>query len=108
MCRNLEESESSGGSECALFAQMLPQAADVQVFPARRVDLLLIHAPAFFDFRDRDDIYFPYLSTSGDVPITPLYEYFPIGFKSLQRYLSDRGWEVAIVNLATVLLKYPK
>ena len=83
-------------------------SGDVQPFPGKRVDLLLIHAPAFFDFRDRDDIFFPYLSTSGDVPITPLYEYFPIGFKSLQRYLSDRGWEVAIVNLATVLLKYPK
>jgi len=70
-------------------------------------DLLLLHAPAFFDFRDRGDIYFPYLSTSGDVPITPLYEYFPVGFKSLHRFLSERGHDVKIVNLATVLLKYP-
>jgi clorobiocin biosynthesis protein CloN6 len=77
-------------------------------FPNRSVDLLLIHAPAFFDFRDREDIYFPYLSTSGDVPITPLYEYFPVGFKTIQRHLSDRGFEVAILNLSTVLLKYPR
>ncbi len=76
-------------------------------FPTKRVDLLLVHAPAFFDFREREDIYFPYLSTSGDVPITPLYEYFPVGFKTIQRYLSDRGFEVAILNLSTVLLKYP-
>ena len=53
-------------------------------------DLLLLHAPAFFDFRDRRDIYFPFLGTSGDVPITPLYEYFPIGFKML-RVFFGRG-----------------
>ncbi len=76
-------------------------------FPTVRADLMLVHPPAFFDFRDRSDIYFPYLSTSGDVPITPLYEYFPLGFKTLQRYLGERGHDVKIVNLATVLLKYP-
>jgi hypothetical protein len=31
---------------------------------------LLIHPPAFFDFRERRDIYFPFLGTSGDV-VTP-------------------------------------
>lgn len=78
-----------------------------QVFPTVSADLVLIHAPASFDFRDRGDIYFPYLSTSGDVPITPLYEYFPVGFKTLQRYLTERGHVVKIINLSTVLLKYP-
>ncbi|MBO0799369.1 MAG: cobalamin-dependent protein, partial [Blastocatellia bacterium] len=78
-----------------------------QVFPTVSTDLVLIHAPAFFEFRDRGDIYFPYLSTSGDVPITPLYEYFPVGFKTLQRFLSDCGYEVKIINLSTVLLKFP-
>jgi clorobiocin biosynthesis protein CloN6 len=76
--------------------------------PTMRADLLLLHAPAFFDFRDRSDIYFPYLSTSGDVPITPLYEYFPVGFKTLQRHLGERGHDVKIVNLSTVLLRYPR
>ena len=70
-------------------------------------ELLLIHAPAFFDFRDRGDIYFPYLGTSGDVPITPLYEYFPVGFKTLQRFLGGRGYDVKLLNLATLLLKFP-
>src|SRR6185503_28371 len=86
----------------------MPQHGPRVPFPQKRVDLLLLHAPAFFDFRDREDIYFPYLSTSGDVPITPLYEYFPIGFKTMQRHLGDRGYEVAILNLSTVLLKYPR
>ena len=72
--------------------------------PNLSADLLLLHAPAFFDFRERRDIYFPFLGTSGDVPITPLYEYFPVGFKTLQRFLSDRGHDVKLVNLSTVLL----
>src|SRR4030042_2858353 len=72
-----------------------------------KADLVLVHPPAFFDFRNRRDIYFPYLSTSGDVPITPLYEYFPVGFKTLRRYLGERGHDVKIVNLASLLLRYP-
>jgi clorobiocin/coumermycin A biosynthesis protein CloN6/CouN6 len=75
--------------------------------PPLRADLLLLHAPASFDFRNRRDIYYPYLSTSGDVPITPLYEYFPVGFKTLQRYLSDRDYSVRILNLSSLLLSYP-
>ncbi len=76
--------------------------------PPLEADLVLLHAPAFFDFRDRRDIYFPFLGTSGDVPITPLYEYFPVGFKTLQRFLGDRGHNVKLLNLSTVLLRYPR
>ena len=72
-----------------------------------QADLLLLHAPAVFDFRDRKDIYFPFLGTSGDVPITPLYEYFPFGFKTLQRYLQDQGKRVEIINLSSLLIRYP-
>lgn len=79
-----------------------------QIFQTIRADCVLIHAPAFFDFRDRGDIYFPYLSTSGDVPITPLYEYFPVGFKTLQRFLTERSHDVKIMNLSTVLLRFPR
>jgi clorobiocin biosynthesis protein CloN6 len=75
--------------------------------PTLSSDLLLLHAPAFFDFRNRRDIYFPYLGTSGDVPITPLYEYFPVGFKTLQRFLSERNHQVRILNLSTLLLRHP-
>jgi clorobiocin/coumermycin A biosynthesis protein CloN6/CouN6 len=76
--------------------------------PTLSADLLLLHAPAFYDFRGRRDIYFPFLGTSGDVPITPLYEYFPVGFKTLQRYLADQGHTVRLMNLSSVLLRYPK
>ncbi|NUP06985.1 MAG: radical SAM protein [Polyangiaceae bacterium] len=72
-----------------------------------RSDLLLVHAPAVFEFRGRRDIYFPFLGTSGDVPITPLYEYFPVGFKTLQRFLGDRGHDVKLLNLASLLVRYP-
>lgn len=76
--------------------------------PTLSADLLLVHAPAVYDFRDRDDIYFPFLGTSGDVPITPLYEYFPVGFKSLQRHLETEGHRVAILNLSSLFIRYPK
>ena len=76
--------------------------------PTISADMLFLHAPAVFDFRDRTDIYFPYLSTSGDVPITPLYDYFPLGFKSLKRVLSHNGYKVELLNLSSLLLKYPK
>lgn len=76
--------------------------------PKLSADLLLLHAPAIFDFRSRRDIYFPFLGTSGDVPITPLYEYFPVGFRSLRQYLSSREFDVKIVNLSTLLIRYPK
>lgn len=76
--------------------------------PPLKADLLLVHAPAVFEFRDRRDIYFPFLGTSGDVPITPLYEYFPVGFKTLQRFLGERGHEVRLLNLSSLLLRYPK
>lgn len=79
------------------------------IFPIKlKADLLLIHPPSFYDFRDRRDIYFPFLGTSGDVPITPLYEYFPVGFKTLQRFLSNLGYVVRIINISTVLLRFPK
>ena len=83
------------------------KAPNLTNLPTLTADLLLVHPPAYFDFRSCREVYFPFLSTSGAVPITPLYEYFPIGFKSLQRYLSDRSYEVKIINLATLLLRYP-
>jgi clorobiocin biosynthesis protein CloN6 len=79
----------------------------LQGLPKLSADLLLMHAPAFFDFRERRDIYFPFLGTSGDVPITPLYEYFPIGFKMLHRHLTAKGHTVKIINLSTILLRHP-
>jgi clorobiocin biosynthesis protein CloN6 len=75
--------------------------------PSLTADVILLHAPAVFEFRRRRDIYFPFLGTSGDVPITPLYEYFPVGFKTLQRFLSERDHDVKLLNLSSLLLRYP-
>jgi clorobiocin/coumermycin A biosynthesis protein CloN6/CouN6 len=72
-----------------------------------KADLVLLHAPAYFDFRDRDDILFPYLSTGGDVPITAVYEVCPLGFRSLQSYLESRGRSVSIINLASTMICRP-
>jgi clorobiocin/coumermycin A biosynthesis protein CloN6/CouN6 len=74
--------------------------------PALRADIVLLHPPATYDFRGRRDIYFPFLGTTGDIPITPLYEYYPLGFRALQRHLSERGRKVEIVNLSTLFLRY--
>ena len=42
-------------------------------------DLLLLHAPSVFDFRERDDLLFAYLSDSDSVNVTSIFEMFPIG-----------------------------
>ncbi len=76
--------------------------------PRLGADLLLVHPPAFHEFRNRRDLYFPFMGTSGDIPITPLYEVFPLGFKQLRRYLGARGHQVRIVNLSTLLLRFPE
>ena len=84
------------------------QSKPGQKLPLLKSDLLLLHPPAVFDFRDREDIYFPFIGTSGDVPITPLCEYFPIGFKALQGSLSKAVYEVKIINLSTLFLRFPQ
>jgi clorobiocin biosynthesis protein CloN6 len=71
------------------------------------MDLLLAHPPAVFNFRNNSDSYFPFFSANSGNPITPLYEMFPVGFKSLKEYLTSRGHPTEIVNLSTVMLKYP-
>lgn len=70
-------------------------------------DLLLVHPPAYFDFRNEKNIYWPFLSSGGSETITPLYENFPVGFKTLQRFLHGRGHDVKILNLSTLMLKFP-
>src|SRR5215472_13489860 len=70
-------------------------------------DLFLLHAPSLFDFRDRDDLLFAYLSDSDSVNVTSIYEMFPLGFFSIQRYLEQQGKTAKIVNLASLMLANP-
>jgi clorobiocin/coumermycin A biosynthesis protein CloN6/CouN6 len=69
-------------------------------------DLILLHPPSIYDFRERDDIFQANLSTS-DCGVTPVYEMYPLGFKSIQRFLETRGHSVRIINVASLMLRYP-
>jgi clorobiocin biosynthesis protein CloN6 len=70
-------------------------------------DLILIHAPSVFDFRNRDDILFAYLSNSEVVTVSQIYEMYPLGFKAIQTALQQQGKKVAIINIAMMMLKDP-
>lgn len=70
-------------------------------------DLILIHAPSVFDFRNRDDILFAYLSNSEVVTVSQIYEMYPLGFKAIQTALQQQGKRVTIINLAMMMLKDP-
>jgi clorobiocin/coumermycin A biosynthesis protein CloN6/CouN6 len=72
-----------------------------------RADLFLLHAPSVYDFRERDDVLFAYLSDSDSVNVTPVYEMYPLGFFSLRQHLRERGFQAEIVNLASLMLRHP-
>src|SRR5579862_8205339 len=79
-----------------------------QTAPRLEADLFLVHAPSVFDFRERDDMLFAYLSDSDSVNVTSIYEMYPIGWFSLKQHLADHGLDVKIVNVASLMLQYPK
>jgi B12-binding domain/radical SAM domain protein len=60
-------------------------------------DLLLLHAPSVYDFRERAILYGP---VSDMVPSSTVFEMYPLGFLTIASYLHDRGLNVRIVNLA--------
>jgi B12-binding domain/radical SAM domain protein len=65
-------------------------------------DLILLHAPSVYDFREKTILYGP---ISDVIPSTPVFEMYPIGFSSLSEYLSQHGLRVRIINLAYRMLK---
>ncbi len=64
-------------------------------------DLVLLHAPSVYDFRQRSILYGP---VSDLVPSTPVFEMYPIGFTTMAEYLERHGFRVRIVNLAVRML----
>src|SRR5215469_16892038 len=72
-----------------------------------RADLFLLHAPSVFDFRERDDMLFAYLSDSDSVNVTSVYEMYPIGWFSIKQRLADHGFDAKIVNIASLMLMHP-
>jgi len=75
--------------------------------PVLTADMFLLHAPSVYDFRERDDMLFAYLSDSDSVNVTGVYEMYPIGWFSLRQHLAEHGLDVKIVNVASLMLQYP-
>jgi clorobiocin biosynthesis protein CloN6 len=72
-----------------------------------QADLFLLHAPSVYDFRERDDLLFAYLSDSDSVNVTSIYEMYPLGFFSIKQRLREQGFQAEIVNLASLMLMHP-
>jgi clorobiocin/coumermycin A biosynthesis protein CloN6/CouN6 len=81
---------------------------DQHVASRLEADLFLLHAPSVYDFRERDDMLFAYLSDSDSVNVTSIYEMYPIGWFSIKQHLADNGFDVKIVNIASLMLMHPK
>ncbi|MDA1275050.1 MAG: TIGR04190 family B12-binding domain/radical SAM domain protein [Verrucomicrobia bacterium] len=62
-----------------------------------KIDLLLLHPPSVYDFRERAIMYGP---VSDLIPSSPVFEMYPLGFLTMTDYLEQRGLRVRIVNLA--------
>ena len=68
-------------------------------------DLIFLHAPSVYDFRKESIFYGP---VSDLVPSTPVFEMYPFGFTTMAVRLDLAGYNVRIVNLATLMLNHPK
>mgnify|MGYP000678051899 CR=1 FL=1 len=68
------------------------------------LDLLLIHPPSVYDFRERPAHCGP---VSDLIPSTPVFELYPAGFLSLSTYLGRKGFKLKILNLAVQMLLNP-
>ena len=66
-----------------------------------QADLVLLHAPSVYDFRQKSILYGP---VSDLVPSTPVFEMYPIGLTTIAEYLERSGLRVRIVNLAVRML----
>jgi B12-binding domain/radical SAM domain protein len=72
--------------------------------PFRR-DLILLHAPAIYDFRERPTFLGP---VADAVPSTAIFEMYPIGLTSIAAFLERNHYNVQIVNLAYRMLRNPR
>ena len=61
------------------------------------IDLLLLHPPSVYDFRQMSIMYGP---VSDLIPSSTVFEMYPLGFLTMTSYLEARGLKVRIVNLA--------
>ncbi len=67
-----------------------------------RPDLILLHPPTVFRFREQPGFYGP---ISDVIPSSSVFEIYPIGFLTISDYLHRHGIPVRIVNLAMKMLR---
>jgi len=65
-------------------------------------DVVLIHPPSVFDFRERTIFYGP---ISDVIPSSPVFEMYPVGVLTLAAYLPRYGYRVRIINLALLMMR---
>ncbi len=65
-------------------------------------DIILLHAPAVYDFRQRATLWGP---ISDLVPSTPVFEMYPIGLTTLAEFLERFGYRTRIINLAVRMVQ---
>jgi len=70
-----------------------------------KADLLLLHAPSTWTFRDRPLLWGP---VSDVIPSTPVFEMYPMGFVSIIEFLHQYGYRADIANIAIRMLEHPK
>lgn len=68
-------------------------------------DLVLLHAPALYDFRRQRTLFGP---VSDVVPSSAVFEMYPVGWTSLAESLEREGFNVRIVNLAYRMMRDPR
>ena len=64
-------------------------------------DLLLLHAPSVYDFREKSIFYGP---VADVIPSSPVFEMYPLGFLTIASYLNEHGMSVRIANLAVRMM----
>ncbi|MCU1590163.1 MAG: B12-binding domain/radical domain protein Ta0216 family [Frankiales bacterium] len=68
------------------------------------LDLVLLHAPSVWDFREEVILQGPLADV---IPSTTQFEMYPIGMTSIAAYLESNGYNARIVNLAYRMLRTP-
>ena len=68
----------------------------------RQADLVLIHPPSVYDFRERTIFYGP---ISDVIPSSPVFEMYPVGFLTLAAFLRRHKYRVRIINLALLMMR---
>ncbi len=69
-----------------------------------QADLVLLHPPSVYDFRQQSILYGPISDLN---PSSPVFEMYPLGFLTMVAYLEERGFEVRVVNLALRMMNDP-